>query len=53
MRRLRVPTAEEHLRQDTGNMIMQLMFQLAMLKAEADRLREDLARANATQDAAR
>ena len=36
-------TAEEHLKADVGAHLAHLMFQIAMLKAEVDRLREDLA----------
>jgi len=32
-------TAEEHLKADMGNMVMQLMFQLSLAKAEIDRLK--------------
>lgn len=37
-------TPEEHLKADVGAHLAHLMFQIAMLKAEVDRLREDLAR---------
>jgi len=33
-------TTEEHLQQVGGNLIMQLLIQVAVLKAENDKLRE-------------
>jgi hypothetical protein len=38
-------TAEEHLKADLGAHLAHLMFQIALLKAEIDRLREDTHRA--------
>jgi hypothetical protein len=40
-----MPTAEEHLKADVGAHLAHLMFQIALLKAEVDRLREDASRA--------
>jgi len=40
-----MPTADEHLKADVGAHLAHLMFQIAMLKAELDRLREDAHRA--------
>ena len=37
-------TAEEHLRADLGANLANLIFQNALLKAEIDRLREEMAR---------
>ena len=34
-----MPTAEEHLRADVGGLLMQLIFQAAVLKAENDTLK--------------
>ena len=34
-------SAEDHLRQDVGAMIASLLFQIAMLKAELDRLKAE------------
>jgi hypothetical protein len=31
-------TADEHLRQDVGSLLAQLLLQIALLKAEVDRL---------------
>jgi hypothetical protein len=38
-------TAEEHYRQDLGQLIMQLFTQIAVLKAEVERLRNPAATA--------
>jgi len=38
-----MPTQEEHLRQELGSVVAQLLIQNAMLKAEIDRLRLALA----------
>lgn len=34
-------TAEEYLRQDVGALVASLLFQIAMLRAEIDRLKAD------------
>jgi hypothetical protein len=39
-----MPTAEEHLKADIGAQIAALLFQVAVLKAEVDRLREEVHR---------
>jgi hypothetical protein len=39
-----MPTAEEHLKADVGAQLAHLIFQVALLKAEVDRLREDAQR---------
>lgn len=36
-------TPEEHLKADVGAHLAHLMFQIAMLKAEVDRLRDEVA----------
>ena len=36
-------TAEEYLRQDVGALVASLLFQIAMLRAEVDRLKADRA----------
>ena len=38
-----MPSAEDHLKQDVGATIASLLFQIAMLKAELDRLQAQLA----------
>jgi uncharacterized small protein (DUF1192 family) len=37
-----MPSAEEHLRSDTGAMLASSLFQIALLKAEVDRLKAEL-----------
>lgn len=39
-----MPTSEEHLRQDVGSLIAQLLVAGAILKSENDRLKAELAR---------
>jgi hypothetical protein len=45
-----MPTAEEHLKADLGTYLASLMFQVALLKAEVDRLREEVQRAARVSD---
>lgn len=42
--------AEEHLRADLGALVASSLFQIALLKAEVDRLKADLDAARATHD---
>jgi hypothetical protein len=48
-----MPTAEEYLRQDIGQMIASLLIQLAMVKAERDQLKQQTEREAAPQEHAR
>lgn len=48
-----MPTAEEHLRTDTGVMLASLVFQTALLKGEIDRLKAENDRLRAELDPSR